>query len=299
MDEYTAWCDKETADTDYAIGAAAKGIDNYKAAIEASQNTIQAKEAEVAERGTTISAKEKEAADAKSIYADQKSASDAEEQELIGSIDELSGAIVQLKKGASFVQVQKKLQPFADVLGRIVDATGVSIAKKRALAGFLQTEDKEDADLTLNQPQGSVDIGGGGHSDGIMSTLEDMKTKAEDQLSAVRKAAMENKYNFDMTKMSVEQEAKNQKDMLGAATASKAAAEEALGKAGGELAETEKSKAADESRLSETKAACETKASEWAERQKEAAGEMGAIAKAKEILSTGVKAFVQVSSKTQ
>merc|ERR1719408_137900 len=251
MDEYTSWCDTEISDTDYAIGAAGKSIDSYKAAIEESQNTIQAKEAEVAERGTTISAKEKELADAQAIYADQKSASDAEESELIGSIDELSGAIVQLKKGASLVQVQKKLQPFADALGRIVDATGVNVAKKRALAGFLQTEDKEDADLSLSTPQGSVDIGGGGHSDGIMSTLEDMKTKAEDQLSAVRKAAMENKYNFDMTKMSVEQEAKNQKDQLGAATAAKAAEGEALGKAQGELAETEKTKAADEARLAE------------------------------------------------
>merc|ERR1719454_1039449 len=110
---------------------------------------------------------------------------------------------------------------------------------------------------------------------------------------------MEKKYNVDMLKMSLTQEGKNLADKLGAATATKAAAEEALGKAGGELAETEKSKAADEQRLAETKMACETKANEWAERQKEAAGEMGAIAKAKEILSTGVKAFVQVSSKTQ
>ena len=45
--------------------------------------------------------------------------------------------------------------------------------------------------------------------------------------------------------------------------------------------------------------ACETKAAEWAERQQDAAGEMGAIAKAKEILATGVKAFVQVASKTR
>merc|ERR1719440_2642983 len=196
MDEYTSWCDTEISDTNYAIETAGKSIDNYKAAIEQSQNTIQAKEAEVAERGTTISAKEKEAAD-------------AEEAELINSIDELSGAIVQLKKGASLIQVQKKLQPFADVLGRIVDATGVNVAKKRALAGFLQTEDKEDADLSLNTPQGTVDIGGGGHSDGIMQTLEDMKTKAEDQLSAARKGAMEARHNHDMMTMGINDEVKN------------------------------------------------------------------------------------------
>merc|ERR1719454_2205154 len=79
MDEYTSWCDKEIADTGYAIESAGKSIANYKATMEDAQNTIQAKEAEVAERGSTISAKEKELADAHQIYVDEKSASDAEE----------------------------------------------------------------------------------------------------------------------------------------------------------------------------------------------------------------------------
>merc|ERR1719199_2321637 len=40
------------------------------------------------------------------------------------------------------------------------------------------------------------------------------------------------------------------------------------------------------------------KAAEWATRQKDAAGELAAIAKAKEVLETGVKVFLEVSSKT-
>merc|ERR1719240_1058640 len=41
------------------------------------------------------------------------------------------------------------------------------------------------------------------------------------------------------------------------------------------------------------------KASEWATRQKDAAGELAAIAKAKEVLESGVKVFLQVSSKAK
>merc|ERR1719281_1758030 len=41
------------------------------------------------------------------------------------------------------------------------------------------------------------------------------------------------------------------------------------------------------------------KAKEWATRQKDAAGELAAIAKAKEVLESGVKVFLEVSSKTQ
>merc|ERR1719311_439280 len=44
---------------------------------------------------------------------------------------------------------------------------------------------------------------------------------------------------------------------------------------------------------------CSMKASEWATRQKDAAGELAAIAKAKEVLESGVKVFLQVSSKAK
>jgi hypothetical protein len=299
MDEYSAWCDQQIGDTGYAIKTAARQIDNSNAAIEEAQNTIAAKEAEATDLGTTIAAKEKELVEAGSVYAGEKSAADDEAKELVNTIDELAGGIVQLKKGASLVQVQKRLMPLANVLGKIVDATGVSIAKKRALAGFLQTEDQEDADLTLHAPQGSVDIGGGGHSDGIMSTLEDMKTKAEDQLSAVRKGQMETNHNYEMTKMSVEQETKNAQSAMGAATQVKASTAQALGTAQGELAEVQKTKAASEALLAQTKSECASKASDWEMRQKDAAEERAAIGKAKEILANGVKAFLQVSVKAK
>jgi len=112
-----------------------------------------------------------------------------------------------------------------------------------------------------------------------------MKTKAEDQLSAARKGAMESKYNYDMVKMSLEQEIKNLKSQLASATATKAATGEALGKANGDLAGVEKSKAADEEYLSTTNQDCEATASAWAAREKQAGEETAAIEKAKEILS--------------
>merc|ERR1719377_402962 len=69
--------------------------------------------------------------------------------------------------------------------------------------------------------------------------------------------------------------------------------------ASAKLVDTEKSKAADEEYASTLKTECETKASEWEARQKSATAEMGAINKAKEILVSGVKAFVQVKTQTR
>merc|ERR1719247_1890335 len=64
------------------------------------------------------------------------------------------------------------------------------------------------------------------------------------------------------------------------------------------MVETSKAKAADEEYASTLKTECETKAAEWAERQKTANEEMAVIEKAKEILTSGVKAFVQMSTKS-
>merc|ERR1719421_1757323 len=75
--------------------------------------------------------------------------------------------------------------------------------------------------------------------------------------------------------------------------------EEAKEDASGKLVETTKSKAADEEYASTLKTECESKATEWAAREKSAAEEMGAIEKAKTILVDGVTAFVQASTKTR
>ena len=145
------------------------------------------------------------------VYEGERPNFAASEKELIGTIDELAGGIVQVKKGASFLQVKKNLKPVVDVLAKIIEASGVDSAKKRALGAFLQTNENDD--LSLKAPQAATEEYSS-HSGGIVETLEDMKTKAEDQLTTARKGAMESKHNYDMTKMSLEQEIKNLKAQL-------------------------------------------------------------------------------------
>merc|ERR1719217_298278 len=81
------------------------------------------------------------------------------------------------------------------------------------------------------------------------------------------------------------------------ATKAKASAEESKATAEGDLAETTKTKAADEEYSATLKTECELAASEWAARQASAKEEMAAIDKAKEILISGVVAFMESGSK--
>merc|ERR1719414_1704600 len=76
------------------------------------------------------------------------------------------------------------------------------------------------------------------HSSNILDTLEDLKEKAEEQLSSLRKAETSAKHNYSMLKQSLEdQMAADNKDMADE-KASKAASLETKATAQGDLAET-------------------------------------------------------------
>merc|ERR1719487_2569081 len=152
----------------------------------------------------------------------------------------------------------------------------------------------EDEDLSL-QPQATT-AAFTSQGGGILDMLGELKTEAEDSLSTMRKSEMESNHKFEMLKMSLETELKNMKERLSDATNEKSGEEESKASNSEELAETQKSLAADEAYLTELNTSCAAKASEWAARQKQAAEEQAAIEKAKEILADGVKAFLQVSS---
>jgi len=105
-------------------------------------------------------------------------------------------------------------------------------------------------------------------------------------------------HEYEMLKQSLETQIATMKKRMSEATTEKSGLEEAKSSAEEELAATKKTLADDEKYLEDLKQSCSMKAKEWATRQKDAAGELAAIAKAKEVLESGVKVFLQVSSKT-
>merc|ERR1719409_2331851 len=189
-----------------------------------------------------------------------------------------------------------------DALKNIVDAAWLDVRSRRSLKSFLQATEQakeaDDDDLTLSQPQ-AKEVAYESSSGGIVKTVEEMQGKAEDSLADLRKKEMGDAHNFEMLKSGLEDEIKNGNEKLSLATSGKAANEQAKADAQTKLVETQKSKAADEEYAGTLKTECERKATQWAERQKSASEEMGAIEKAKEILVSGVTAFMQVGAKTK
>merc|ERR1719420_1382180 len=194
------------------------------------------------------------------------------------------------------------MKVLSDTLSHIVEAAWIDSATKEKVQAMMQSEDgDEDTDLSL-QPQATV-VAYESHGGGILDTLGELQEKAETALSKARKEEMEQEHSFQMLKMSLEMELKTMKKRLDECQAGKASSEEQQHAAEEDLAETQKSLAADKEYLSELGVSCSAAAKEFAERQKQAAEEMAAVDKAKEILEAGVslvqdpKSLLQVSPK--
>merc|ERR1719269_64284 len=216
-------------------------------------------------------------------------------------MDSLERAVTVIKRGqVSFLQQRDRddFKKVTDGLSKIIEANWVSKHDKAAVQALLQAGSSDtDEDLSLNPQAATSNYDS--HGGGILDTLTDMKTKAESTLSDARTAEMKAQHSFEMLKQSLEMELGTMEKRMSQATTEKSGLEEVKASAEEELATTKKTLADDEKYLEELTQSCSMKAKEWATRQKDAAGELGAIAKAKEVLESGVKVFLQVSSKTE
>jgi len=300
MAEYSKWCDSESNEKEDAITSAKRTIGDLEAEIADASARISELGTEVEELAGKISGAEADLKNATGIREDEKAAFTDSESELVDTVDSLERALVVLKRGqTSFLQARDKdeMEKLTMGLGKIIEANWVNKKDKAAVQALLQSKSADtDEDLSL-QPQAAVS-GYQSQGSGILDTISDMKEKAESTLSDARTAEMKAAHEYEMLKQSLEMEMSTMKKRMSEATTEKSGLEESKSSAEEELASTKKALADDEKYLEELTQSCSMKAKEWATRQKDAAGELAAIAKAKEVLESGVKVFLQVSSKT-
>merc|ERR1719161_1743585 len=123
-------------------------------------------------------------------------------------------------------------------LSTIIDATSMQIQDKQHLLALVQSQQSsEDDDAELGAPAPDAYKSKSG---GIVDVLNDMKEKAEGELSDLRKAENNQKHNYDMLKQSLTDSIKAATHEKDEAAADMAEAEETKAVAEGELTVTEK-----------------------------------------------------------
>merc|ERR1719428_420222 len=189
------------------------------------------------------------------------------------------------------------LDAFRDTMTRVVESLGQDPETRqhvRTIGNFLQSaEDPPPVEVSAEAMAGQKK-----NTEDNMAAFEGLKAKAEKALQDERDNEAKKQSEHTANIMSLKQAQMICEDNIQDAKKDKARLTEEKGEAEGEKASAEKSKAADSTKLKDLCAECNSAADAWEHRQKEAAAEMAAIEKAKEILKSRVKVFLQISRST-
>merc|ERR1719352_765307 len=154
-----------------------------------------------------------------------------------------------------------------------------SASDKQRLLGLIQAKsDQEDGAEELGPPAAAAYKS---HSSSIFDVLEDMKEKAEGQLSDLRKAESNTKHNFEMLKQSLTDQIEADTKDLTEEKATKASTQEAKAVAEGDLVETTKDLENDKAGLATAGSTCMTVAADHEATMKSRTEELTALAAAK------------------
>jgi len=308
--EYFEWCEDFSRETGFEIKTLTARKEKLEATIAQASSNIDSSTAAIEELAAAIATAEKELSDATLIREKEHADFAASEAEMVDAIDTLTRAIAVLeremqKNPAALMQVDTaNMAGVVQALTAVLDAAAFSstdVKKLAALVQSKQSDDGEDEDLGAPAPKAYKT-----HSTSIVEVLENLKDKAEGELTDARRAETNSQHNFNMLKQSLEDKnAADNKDME-EEKAAKAEAEETKATAEGDLAQTVKALAEANAALDACNRNCMQVATDHAETVKGRAAELAAIAEAKKILeeSTGgaegqTYSFFQMSSKSK
>jgi len=207
----------------------------------------------------------------------------AEEKEMLASIQALGNAIVVLGKhhdgsAAAFLNNKVIMQAFA---------TAKALQEKHlSLLQGVITPSQKKIISSLAQDQGPTFAAYKPQSGQIFGILKQMKETFEGDLSNSQKEELENAAAYKELKAAKESEIAAGQESLDAKTAQLAKTDENKAQAEEDLEDTKASLDADQKFLADLKVKCSLTDKEWEERQKTRQTELQAIAKAVAILSS-------------
>jgi hypothetical protein len=206
--KYVAWCDDTTQNQRNEIKTANTKSDELNAAISKASADIEAADGIIEDLAGKIAKADSELKDATLIREKEAKEFAVAEAELVDTLSALSRAIQIISKEmaknpAAFVQMDtSSMAGLVSALSSIVDAASLTVADKKTLVAFAQSE-SQDSDDAPGAPDPAAYKS---HSKGILDTLEDLKAKAEEQLATLRKEESNTKQNYALLKQSLEDE---------------------------------------------------------------------------------------------
>uniref|UniRef100_A0A7S1PNG7 Uncharacterized protein n=1 Tax=Alexandrium catenella TaxID=2925 RepID=A0A7S1PNG7_ALECA len=294
--EFVEWCEDASRNKGFEIKTATAKKEDLEAAMTKSSGDSTAASSKIEELAAGIASGEGDLKAATAVREKEAADFASNDAELLDVIDTVGRAITVLeremaKNPAAFAQLSSSnLRGLLGSLNAVIDAASFSSADKQKLLGLVQAKEGAEADdEDFGAPAAATYKS---HSSNIIEVLEDMKEKAEEQLSDLRKAETSAKHNYAMLKQSLEdQKAADTKDFQEQKLA-KSAADESQATAQGDLATTVKDLADSKSALDMANSNCMQTAADHEATVKAREEELKVIAEAKEVLSKSTSGAV-------
>lgn len=269
---YKIFCAKTREQTKIGIGKGKKTIERLKAEIEEAEADVSRFARENADLDADMAAwateREKKTAVRAREHADYSKLSN----EYKANIDTIEEAILTVKASeaampTAFIELSS---------GR----WGVSPSRMRRLMSFIQTTQPQAALL-----QGRARAKVTERAD-ILEMVKELRDKMKDEKDEIDKAEMETAGNFDLMVGDLVRQIENNSRQLEKNAASKAQRERERSTAEGDLNDARATLAQDQKYLKDVASECETNSDDFEKRQQARAGEITAISKAIEIMSS-------------
>jgi len=306
--KYYEWCEDATRQNRYEIKTLKEQTGKLEAAIEKAASDIEGAETKIGQLTGDVASEEGSKQDATLIRNKEKAAFDDAEKELMQAVDMLTGAVNVLDRemqggGASLVQAAMGTDDLMSVItgvSAVIDAASLSNADQVRLASLLQSQDEAD-DAGAPAPDAYKS-----HSTGIVDLLEDMKEKAESQLSELRRKETSAQHNYDLLEQSLSDATAAAKKGLADEKSAKGKASQEQATAEGDLEVAKKSIQSAREEMAHYQAECMLKARDHDATQEGRKEELSVLGKAKKVIqsSTGgaerqAYSLVQVQSTTK
>jgi len=291
--EYKDWCTDASVSAEIEVKTYTGKKAKLEAIISKADSKSSVANSKIEDVSASIATSESDLKSAKAIRDKEAADFSASEKELMSVIDTLNRAVDILerqmaKNPAAFAQVDaSNIDALLKSLSAVVDAAALSSADKQKLFSLVQSEHASaDSDDESGAPSSTAYKG---RSQNIIDVLEDLKERAEEELASLRKAESGAKTNYQMLKMSLEQQVSEDKQELADLKATRNDAAATKASAEGDLSANVKDLSEAKETLETTRSNCIQAAADYEAAAKARQEELEVLADAKKELSSGTK----------
>merc|ERR1719310_159088 len=276
---YSQWCDNQDRIKKKEIAEANEKIEKLNAEIAKATADIEALTARILELDEDIGRWNKDKKSASTIREKEKADFTATLQDYSESLDALERAINVLKK-------QSADRPQAELMQSLLQVTSLHLvpsSTKRALTSFLQ----QDPAATYSAPEANAYEF---QSGGVVDMLEKLKKQFGEQKLNLEEEEMNAQHGYEGIMQDLTDNIENAEAEIARRSKVKAEREQDKADAEKDLAQTTADRDEDQKYLDDLTALCTQKRADFAKRQELRQGELDAIDKAIEIISSAAVA---------